>query len=176
MKAISLGAMLVLGLSMAHASAADLDYPVVDDQSIGGGVDPWNGLYAGVGLTGAYNLNFSETFGFIDGIVGGNIRADSWVVGGEATISGWKSNIAGPGLSVGGELRGGYLVTPEALLYLSGGAMHYITGGATYGQIGAGVEFVVAQNTSLDLEYKYWHQIGGVYQTHSLSASVLWHF
>lgn len=174
MKAISLGAVLVLGLCVAHANAADLAYPVVDEQSMP--ANTWNGFYAGVGLTGAYNINFAETFGFIDATVGANMQADSYVVGAEATVSGWKSTIAGPGLSIGGEIRGGYLVTPETLLYLSGGAMHYITGGATYGQVGAGVEFAVAENTSVDLEYKYWHQIGGVYQTHSLSTSVLWHF
>jgi opacity protein-like surface antigen len=176
MRAISLGALLVLGFSVAHATAADLDYPIVDEPAPAAS-DAWNGLYAGVGLTGAYNIDFAETFGFIDGIVGGNLRADSWVVGAEASVSGWKSTISGPGLAIGGELRGGYLVSPDALAYLSGGVTHFVkTGGATYGQIGAGVEFVVAQNTSLDLEYKYWHEIGGPYQTHSLSASVLWHF
>lgn len=138
----------------------------------------WDGFYAGLGLSGAYNVNLGERFGFVDGIVGVNAQLEGdFVVGAEVALSGWISDApAGPGLSASGEVRGGFLVTPDVLLYGSAGAMHFISGGATYLQVGAGAEFAVADNMSLDLQYKYWVEMPGVYRDHSLSASLLWHF
>ena len=171
---LSIGA-VIFGSWTAGAMAADLTLPP-DDQMMGMASDTWNGIYAGAGLTAAYNVDFGETFGFADGIVGFNHQVGDFVFGAEAYLSGWQSNLAGPGISAGIEGRGGYLVTPDVLVFASGGAMHFITGGATYGQLGLGAEFAVAEHLSVDFEYKYWHQIGGTYQTHSLSTSLLWHF
>ena len=82
--------------------------------------------------------------------------------GAEAYLSGWVSNLAGPGTSVGGEVRAGFLAKPEVLVYVSGGGMHFITGGATYGQVGVGVEFAAAEKMTIDIEYKFWQEMGGV--------------
>lgn len=177
MKKIVAGMAFAAALMGSTAFAADL--VVVDEQTMDFASDTsWSGFYAGVGITGAYNVDFAETFGFGDVIVGANVQADSFVFGAEAYLSGWRSNLAGPGWSGGAEVRAGYLVAPEVLVYVSGGAMHFITGGATYGQLGVGAEFMVAEDLSLDLEYKYWRELGGagVFQTHSVSASLLWHF
>jgi len=176
MKTILAAAIMAVGTFLSGAAlAADLPV-IVDDQTMAEATSVWNGIYVGVGTTVAYNVDFAETFGFGDAVVGANMQKDAFVFGAEAYLSGWRSTLAGPGLSAGAEVRGGYLVTPDVLLYLSGGAMHFISGGNTYGQIGVGTEFKLADNLSLDVEYKYWHQLGGIYQTHSLSTSLLWHF
>jgi opacity protein-like surface antigen len=172
---ILLGCALALGFSTA-ALAADLDIDIDTDEICCEDTAPWDGVYAGLGLAGAYNVNFAETFGFVDGILGVNVQAENWVVGGEVAISGWRSNLAGPGLSTHGQLRTGYLVTPEVLLYGSLGALYFISGGAAYGQLGVGTEFMLAQDLSLDLEYKYWREFTTGWQTHSISTSLLWHF
>jgi opacity protein-like surface antigen len=172
MKSLVAAVAVVLGLASGALAA---DPPLVVEETPAGGT-VWDGFYAGVGITGAYNVDFAETFGFVDGVVGFNVQADTFVFGGEVVLSGWQSNLAGPGLSTNGEIRGGVLVTDDVLLYGSVGALYYITGGNVYGQLGVGVEFAVADNTTLDVQYKYWRQLGGAFQTHSISTSLLWHF
>lgn len=168
-------AALLLGTSGSLAADAPL---YIDESTLDmAGPSQWEGFYAGVGITGAHNVNFAEDFGFLDVIGGFNVQADAFVFGAEAWLSGWRSTLAGPAFSGGVEGRAGYLVTPGALAYLSLGAMNFfVANGNTYAQLGAGMEFALTESMSTDIEYKYWQQLGGSNVTHSLSASVLWHF
>lgn len=167
----------VLAIGMIASGAMAADAPLIVDESAFEMASPWTGFYAGVGATGGRIED--ETFGYLDGIAGFNWQSDAFVLGAEAWLSGWRSSIAGPGLSGGAEIRAGYLVTPEVLTYVSAGVMHFLrANGATYAQLGAGVEFMVADDMSVDLEYKHWQEIsgGGIFRGDSVSASVLWHF
>jgi outer membrane immunogenic protein len=165
--------LLAVGLSTG-AQAADYSAPYSPSFD-------WEGFYAGVGVSGtSYSVVFFNTpslrFGEIDGVLGVNFMpAADWVLGAE--IFGGLSRSLDFNFTsgvIGGEVRGGYLVTPEALMYVSAGAVHYFNIPITFGTVGAGVEFAVTDDISLDLEYKlqwnfpvYGHQVG---------ASVLWHF
>jgi len=139
----------------------------------------WNGFYAGVGITGLA-LSSSTTFGIGDIIAGVNVTSGNALFGLEGWIGGWTSSgKPSSGYDVGFEARLGYLVTPEAVLYLSGGGalLTPIGGtGTTYGTIGAGGEFALTDNVSLDLEYKYWVRTGGGVTGNSLGASLNWGF
>lgn len=179
MRTVLAAAALTICLGASGTNAADVPL-IIDDRALEmASPSYWDGFYAGIGAAAAYNIDFAETFGFLDAIVGVNVQADSFVFGAEAWLSGWRSNLAGPGVTGGAEVRAGYLVTPEVLAYLSLGAVQFLqAGGGTYAQLGAGVEFGVTESMSLDFEYKYWKEISGaaVYQTHSVSTSALWHF
>lgn len=159
------------GTMMASAAlAADLLEPVTTPDAA---VD-WNGMYVGVGISGAYNPAIPESLAFGDFIVGANMQSDNFVFGGEAVLSGYVSDFPDQGWSASGEVRAGMLVAPDTLLYGSLGAIHF-GAGANYVQVGGGVEFMVSDQMSLDLEGKYWDQVGGGYNLYSGSASVLWH-
>ena len=140
----------------------------------------WTGFYAGFGATGIAFVEPEASMAALDAIAGFNSQAsDSIVVGAEAWLSGWRSNIDDTGLSVGAEIRAGFLVTPQLLAYASLGAMHFLKeDGATYAQFGLGAEYMVTEDISVDLEYKHWQEVSGagVYSANALSASVLWHF
>lgn len=166
--------------AVAPAMAADAPL-IVDEQAIEmASPGDWTGFYAGVGATGIAFNDSNETIGSLDGIVGFNWQAhDSFVVGAEAWLSGWRSNLDFSGISGGSEIRAGFLVTPALLAYASLGGMHFFQdGGATYAQLGLGAEYAVSDDISIDLEFKHWQEVSGagVYRANSVSASVLWHF
>lgn len=164
----------------APAMAADAPL-IVDEQAINmASPGEWTGFYAGLGATGIAFVEPDGSIGALDGIVGFNWQAnDSVVVGAEAWLSGWRSDMGETGVSGGTEIRAGFLMTPQLLAYASLGGMHFFKeDGATYAQIGLGAEFMVAEDMSIDLELKHWQEVSGLgeYSANSLSASVLWHF
>ena len=134
----------------------------------------WDGFYMGVGISGtAYTPPL--TSGAIDIIAGLNVTSGSMLFGAEGWIGGYSDSSPSSGWGGGLKARLGALITPEALLYVSGGGQFYDLGGQ-YGFIGAGAEFAVTDNVSLDLEYKYLGWSNTLYTGHSLGVSALWHF
>jgi len=134
----------------------------------------WNGFYMGVGISGSSSTGNLLT-AYADFIAGINIVQDDILFGIEGYINGYSSNSPTSGYGVGIDTRIGYLATPDALLYLSGGGYFYDTGTQT-ASIGAGAEFAISDNVSLDLHYRYWGWSSTAVIGHSLSASALWHF
>lgn len=160
--AIALAAALTTG-----AQAADYSAPASSSFD-------WDGFYAGVGIAGSFfNGGNRVVQGEIE--VGANFTSDNILFGVEAFVGYGYENVAALWGGVGGaEARIGYLVTPEALLYMSAGAVATAPN-TLYGTIGAGMEFAVADAMSIDLEYKFLYNSAAVYGS-EIGASLLWHF
>jgi opacity protein-like surface antigen len=164
----TLGALLLATGLTTGAQAADYSAPYSPSFD-------WEGFYAGVGVSGAF-YNTNRRFAEVDGILGVNFMAAAdWLLGAEVFAGLARNDLNATSGVVGGEVRAGYLVAPEALMYVSGGGVHYFNGATTFGTVGGGVEFAVASDISLDLEYKFQFNGGGV-NGHQVGASVLWHF
>jgi opacity protein-like surface antigen len=166
-------AAVVVGSMSTAAFAADLivDVPVIEEAA----PSDWDGFYAGLGVTGTMYTPGGDTLGSLDGIIGVNVVADMFVLGVEGQISAYSSTF-GNGVQLAGEIRGGVLATPDVLIYGSLGDTYFVTGGGNYVNAGLGIEFKVAESTSLDLEYKHGWGTNVPFQSDSISASVLWHF
>ncbi len=134
----------------------------------------WDGFYMGVGITGL-GLNTGTNVGFADVIAGFNVTSGNMLFGAEAWVGGWSSSAPATGWGFGAEARAGYLMTPEALVYVSGGAYGLASGGSL-ATVGAGVEFAINDYVSIDFEYKYWMAPGAATYGNSIGASALWHF
>jgi len=133
----------------------------------------WDGFYVGVGLTGLA-LSTGVNYGFADVIAGVNITSGKLLFGLEGWFGVWSNSVPATGYGGGAEARVGYLATPDALLYVSGGG--YIAHNSDkFGTLGAGVEFAISDNASIDFEYKYWFPSHGVHGN-SLGASLNWGF
>lgn len=168
----TLGALAVAtALSTTMAHAADLPDAAMAYASP---TFDWDGFYAGVGLAGsAYNTGV--TIGQVEGVAGVNFTSGQLLFGAEI-YAGWAVNNGGAGSGlVGGEVRAGYLVDPAVLLYISGGGQFFTNGAVGLGTVGAGVEFAVTDDVTLDFEYKFlWNN--AALNGHQIGASVLWHF
>lgn len=164
---------LASGLMTSTALAADMYAPDPAIAYASPGFD-WDGFYAGIGGAGSF-YNTGASVGQIEVEAGVNFTADQFLFGVEGLV-GWGFNSNGTnGVVIGAEARAGYLVAPEALLYLSGGVVHQFNAPNTFGTIGAGVEFALTDDVTLDLEYKYlWNS--AALNGHEIGASVLWHF
>ncbi|MCF6303337.1 MAG: hypothetical protein L3J13_09085 [Devosiaceae bacterium] len=135
----------------------------------------WDGFYLGLGISGTSWVPASPSYGYVDLIAGFNVTSGNMLFGGEGWISGYSDGAADSGYSGGIEGRIGYLMTPESLFYLSAGGMAF-SGGAQYGQLGAGVEFAVTDNVSIDLQYKYDVWSSTIFNGHTVGISANWHF
>ena len=143
-----------------------------------GGFD-WDGFYAGVGVSvdTASSGAATESYAYIDAIIGFNATNDDILFGVEAWVGAYNeiSPATSNGVGGGAEARVGYLASPEALIYAGLGGYVY-DGGGQYATLGLGTEFVVAENVTLDIEYKYWHGLNTTWTGHSIGASANWHF
>lgn len=165
-----------IALMTGVAYAADpVMYPEPAPVVANGSFD-WDGFYAGLGITGASFSNGgpSETVGFLDLIVGGNITYDNFLFGAEAWFGGYRDSVD-TGTGIGAEARAGYLVSDEVLVY-TGVGMYRFDGGGQYTTVGLGTEFAVSDDVTIDLEYKYWGWSNTSFTAHSFGASALWHF
>lgn len=167
----TLGALAVATALSTGAYAADMPDAAMQYASP---AFAWDGFYAGLGVAGdAFNGGVNA--GQIEAEIGVNYTVDQFLFGVEA-FGGWAfMNNSTNSALLGAEARIGYLVAPEALLYLSGGAVHYFNGSTSYATIGGGAEFAVSSDVSIDLEYKYLYNSAAVY-AHEIGASALWHF
>jgi len=136
----------------------------------------WDGFYMGVGLSGSSLSNgiVTDTTGYLDLIAGFNVTSGDMLFGLEGWVGAYSDG-TNSGWSGGAEVRAGYLISPDALLYVSGGAQFY-DAGARYATLGAGAEFAATDNLTLDVEYKYWGWSNNGFTGHSLGLSALWHF
>jgi len=169
---IAASALLASG-AIAH-EAVPVPAPVEPTYSSAG--FDWDGFYMGLGITGLA-LNAGVNAGMADVIGGVNITSGDVLFGLEGWIGGFTTSVPSSGYDLG--VEAGYLVAPEAVIYLSGGGVLFATSGggtATYGTLGAGVEFALSDNVSLDLEYKYWVRSVGKVTGNSLGASLNWGF
>lgn len=135
----------------------------------------WDGFYAGVGVGGSSFAGGASNWGA--GLhLGANVTFEDFLVGVETSLYYGKTQPADQwGYVFGLEARAGYLVAPEVLVYLSGGAAYLHPAPENwYATVGAGVEFAVTDNVSIDLQYRrLWN---GVSAANNFSASALWHF
>lgn len=166
----------VCAASASSALAADL---VVESPAVpvDDAVFNWTGLYAGLGVKGSSlsdGVN-TDTTGYINLEVGANAQIDSIVLGVEGWVGGYAISAGGSGVAGGLEARAGYLLTESVLLYGTVGGIVY-DAGANYGSIGAGLEFAVTDNMSIDVDYEYWGWSNNGYTGHVFGASALWHF
>jgi opacity protein-like surface antigen len=169
---------LVLVLGTACALAADAPEIFIDDEAMAIATD-WDGIYIGVG--GNFEIDHNNPDRYIGGvgIIGVNVTMDAFLFGGEV-FAGGQTQLPLPHFNrfglLGGEVRGGYLVTEQVLLYGALGA-EVISTGERFVTAGGGVEFKLTGDLSLDLEYDFIHEVGGVgYQGSRFGASVNWHF
>jgi opacity protein-like surface antigen len=171
--AIGLAVSLAALSASAAVKAAD---PIVDTTAIAMATSGWDGPYAGIGVifeTAAAGP--AETVLGLQGVLGANATMDSFLVGGEVYIMPFWSSINGLGASIGAEARAGFLASEAVLLYGAlGGEID--NGGNTFGTVGGGVEFMVSDGMSLDLEYKYYIGLNNAGRYHHVGASANWHF
>lgn len=163
-----------LAAGASSVAAADL---IVDVPTIEAATSQWDGAYVGIGgvVESAVTLAPDTVLG-VFGNVGYNVTMDSFLLGAEVYLLGWNSSATGPGLSVGGEVRAGYIVSDPVLLYGSLG-LEVTNGGNVYALPGAGLEFMVTDNLSFDLEYKWYQPVSGTtWSGHSVWGSLNWHF
>ncbi|UYQ73374.1 outer membrane beta-barrel protein [Pelagibacterium flavum] len=166
------GAMLLAGT----VQAADVIYPAyeVPVAPVADGFD-WDGFYAGVGVSGSLWGGGARSVGGSLS-VGGNATFDNFLVGIEGSAHYGYSNATNDwGYVLGLEGRAGYLVAPEVLVYLSGGAAYLDPAPSDwYATAGAGVEFAVTDQMSVDVQYRYlWASTSSA---NSIGVSALWHF
>lgn len=169
---------VALFAAAATSGAYAADLLIADEVVEAAPVSDWDGFYAGVGIgyedwsgpgaTDEYTANVH---------VGVNGTAESFLFGAEAYLLGYRLiDGSNSGYRIGAEARLGYLVTDAVLLYVSGGA-EWDNNFAWQGTVGGGVEFMVAENISLDLDYHYKVDIDTpAYTAHVVGASVNWHF
>jgi opacity protein-like surface antigen len=170
--AVSLAALV----GATGAQAAD-PIMMVDAPAIEMATSNWDGPYAGIGVifeTAAPGTPAETVIGG-QAVLGINMTADSFLFGGELYVAPWNSSTGGFGASFGGEVRAGLIVSDPLVLYVAGGG-EITDGGNTYGSVGGGAEFMVADDLSLDLEYKFLVGINNANRYHHVGLSANWHF
>jgi opacity protein-like surface antigen len=173
MKVLAAAAVSVALLTTASYAA---DAPEVYVDPVVSMASDWDGFYLGAGViaeTAAAPTPAENVVG-LQGIAGFNATFDSFLIGGEAYVMPWWSNVAGGGISVGALARIGVLVTEDVLVYGAVGG-EVTNGGGTFGTLGGGVEFMVTEDVSLDLEYKHYFGSNGD-RYHHVGVSANWHF
>lgn len=137
----------------------------------------WTGFYAGLGITGgAFTTGPTPSnFAALDAIAGVNIMAGQMVLGAEGQLSGYNDFTFGTDWMAKGEIRAGFLASDQVLIYAALAGAHF-GGGANYGGIGGGAEFVATDNMTIDIEGVYYPWSNNAYNLATASASVLWHF
>ena len=163
---------IVLVLASTGAYAADL---IVDEEPVALS-SGWDGIYIGVGGHWEFDINNPVQYIGGAGIIGANVTMDTFLLGAEAYVGGQSAVGAwAPFWIAGGEVRAGFLASEEFLIYASVGG-EIIQGGATFWTAGGGLEFMVADNMSVDLEGDFVAGTAGGYQAVRLGASLNWHF
>lgn len=159
-----------LALSVSPmALAADYSTPMMMTDP---GFD-WDGFYAGLGVSGAAWSN-GLTVGTIDGVMGFNVTSDHILFGLEGTLGGAMDSIGGTGVQVAIDGRVGYLASPDAVLYFSGGGAYFSLPNQLFATVGGGAEFAINDSWTLDGEYEFW--FNSTFTAHTFKASALYHF
>ena len=173
--AFGIAASVVALVAATGVQAAD---PIlIDDVAISMATSNWDGPYAGIGViaeTAAAGTP-AETIIGAQGILGYNLTSNGFLFGGEIYVSPFSSSTTGFGVVAGGQVRAGLLASDALLLYLAAGG-EVTMGGGVFGTVGGGAEFWVADDLSLDLEYKFIIDTASTDRYHHVGLSANWHF
>jgi len=165
---------LLTGSALAHTPPPPPAPVVMPAPTYNTSVFDWDGFYMGVGISG---IAYSDGFNVFqaDVIAGLNITSGGLLFGLEGWIGGFKSTFPSSGFQGGASARVGYLVSPQAVVYVAGGA-NANSLGFQYATVGAGAEFALTSNLSLDFEYKYWMSLNSPVTGNGFGASLNWAF
>lgn len=172
---------VVAAAAMVATPVLAADAPMyVDDGAISMATNTdsvFDGPYAGIGVSLLTSTTITENIWAIDGYLGANATFDSFLLGAEVFASFRYSDIFGGSWygAAGVDGRAGYVIDDMAVIYGSMG-LEMTSGGNAYATPGAGIEFAVSEDVSLDLQYKYYWGLNNGWRGHGVSASVLWHF
>lgn len=161
------------------ASATDLLLPEYDEMSAPAGFD-WERFYLGVGVSGrSFDDGFNPATDFTIGVLAGtNIVTNDLLVGFEAFLEMYSTSGSVTGWDAGAKARVGTFVSEDAVIYGTAGAFVF-DGGISYALVGGGVEFVVSESSTIELEYNYHHEIDpGIFDPftgHRIAASWNWY-
>jgi outer membrane immunogenic protein len=167
---IALGALASVLLG-GTAMAADLMAPPPVEAAM---TSDWTGGY--IGVEGNYFRFGTDNGVQLNAVAGANFQSGMFLVGLEGWL-GYTDNLTTSFTqwNAGVEARAG-LATEAALVYGGIGFEHYAGSGNEYWSAGVGVEFMLSDNMSLDLEYKHLMGTNNPATLDKVGASVLWHF
>ncbi len=164
---------LMSGSALAHTPPPP-PTPIMPVAIYSTSVYDWDGFYMGFGISGiAYSDGFNV--GQAEVIAGLNFTSGNLLFGLEGWVGGFKSTFPSSGFQGGAAARVGYLVSPNAVIYVAGGA-NANNLGFQYATVGAGAEFALTNNLSLDFEYKYWMSLNSAVTGNGIGASLNWGF
>lgn len=158
------GALSVLMVGGAAAADLIIEPPAVDDPV----VSNWDGLYAG--LTGALWLEGGVVFPALGVELGGNFVSGDLLLGAEIDLAYYLTS---GNFDVGVTGRAG-AVLDSAVIYGSLG-IATLSNGSAYVPVGAGVEFMVTDSMSIDLQGEYLIGLNG-FNAVRASTSLNFHF
>lgn len=169
--ALGLGLLASAAISTT-AFAADLMAPPPAAEAMTTSSD-WTGLYLGVGGDFLHN---ADNVGEVSGILGANLQTGMFLVGLEGWLGYSDDFTTGATFwDYGVEGRAGFVVGDTALVYGSLGYKGYNAGNTFY-QAGLGVEFMVSDSMSLDIDYKHNWGANNPITSDEVGASLKWHF
>lgn len=168
--------------SQAPAQAADLiSYPVSTQETIpvvdDVGFD-WTGFYVGVYGAGQFSPGLGNLFG-LGVALGANVQMDMFVLGAEVaahglTLDGTPANSTSYGQVIA---KAGVLVTDDLLLYVAGGyGVDMGPPDESHALLGAGAEFAVTDNVSLNAQYLHGFPITGGNPMDQVTFGAKFHF
>jgi len=158
------------------------------DMTVKNYLDPefdWDGFYVALGVGGSHSPGYfvavidsppvwvpgNGAVGLI-GAVGVNSQHRNFVVGGQAAAVVLFNNLGTPSFSAILNARAGVLATDDALIYGLAG-VHLKQTGKFFGLVGAGVEVLLSDDTSVSVEYHY--TTDGITKSHAAFAMLRHH-
>lgn len=159
-------------VGLALASLLVLSGPALAADYNSSGFD-WDGFYAGIGASGSAWSN-GETVYSVDGIAGFNIVNDGILFGAEGFFGYVVDSSSLTGTEGGVNARLGYLVSNDAVAYITGGGAYMSLPNDWHATIGAGIEFAVSENATMDFKFEHWR--GSSFTANRLDASINWYF
>lgn len=179
--ALTASTALVGTATAADPMAADpmYDSPMQDEAMMAPSGFDWDRFYFGVGLGFMSSSTIDESVVSFKKEVGVNFVSDDFLFGIEGYLGYNNSLDFSDWWVAGAEARAGLLASEDALIYGAVGLEAHIDGSdivrPTYG---AGVEFVLSENSTLDVKYRYVSEsitTANNWEAHSISASWNWY-
>lgn len=162
-------------ISMSSSLAQDMTGP----DAISAASVNWDGFYAGLGgefkdVTGPGGGK--DQIIYATGYLGTNVSSGIVLVGAELFASAYRDLGGFPSsVEIGAESRAGLLVSESVALYASAGAA-YDFQYAWSVVVGAGVEAMLTNALSIDVEYQHGWDLDAPYTSNQLLTSLLFHF
>ncbi|WP_424981139.1 outer membrane protein [Maritalea sp. S77] len=169
-KSMFLATTIVAAGTVSTLAADPIVYPT---PTVTSSAFDWEGFYAGVGASGAGWSN-ALTVTTIDAIIGVNFVSGDYLYGLEGLVGYAIDSSSATGHEFAADARIGYLISPEAVIYASAGVGYMSLPDELFGTIGAGAEFALSDDVSLDFTYEHWR--GNSFSANRFDASVNWHF